>query len=265
MIIDHPAPGSEPHLRRLWQNTFGDSEAFLDDFFRTAYSSARCLCVWKKEKIVAAVYWFGCICEKKPVAYVYALAVDAGYRDQGIGTKLMEKAHAVLEAQGYTGVLLVPQEERLWELYARLGYVQGPDILEWACHAANQNTSVKPLDAPSYAAARRRYLPEGGVVQEGENLRFLQTQAQFWAGEDCILAARWEENRLICLEILGNLQAAPGILSTLRCSEGIFRTFTPHMHGTQSLEEPACRPFAMYRPLGPTPVPMPTYFAFAFD
>lgn len=285
MIIDHPAPGWEDRLRRLWQDTFGDSEAFLDNFFRTAYAHSRCLCAWEADKIVAAVYWFGCTCRNQPIAYIYALAVEEACRGHGIGTKLMERTHTVLEEQGYASVLLVPQEARLQALYARLGYAQGPAIGEWHCRAANQCVPVQQLDALSYAAARRSYLPEDGVVQEGENLRFLQTQARFWAGEDFILAARREENRLIGLEILGNRQAAPHILCALGCTEGTFRTPPPHVYGEplpQSRETLAPRiydaegpqgrgksiprrPFAMFRALGPNPAPIPTYFAFAFD
>lgn len=305
MIIDHPAPGAEPQLRRLWQATFGDTDAFLDDFFRTAYTPSRCLCAREEEKIVAAVYWFGCTCWNRPIAYLYALAVAEACRGRGIGTVLMKKAHTVLEAQGYAGVLLVPQEAGLQALYARLGYVPGPAIREWHCHASDRSVSMQQLDALSYAAARRDWLPEGGIVQEGESLAFLQTQTGFWAGEGFLLAARREEDRLIALEILGSGLAAPHILHTLHCTEGTFRapakSLCPHgfaeddptaaetpcplvSRKTIPQPQPPLAPriyegggsqgggesiplcsFAMFRSLNQSSIPTPTYFAFAFD
>ena len=304
MIIDHPAPGSEPHLRRLWQNAFGDPDAFLDDFFRTAYSPARCLCAWEDHRLLAAVYWFGCTCREQRIAYLYALAVEEDCRGRGIGTVLMEKTHAVLASQGYAGVLLVPQQTRLQALYTRLGYSRGPEIGQWHCRAADEGTALRSLDAPAYAAARRAYLPVGGVGQAGENLSFLQTQARFWAGEDFVLTARLEENRLTGLELLGNLQAAPRILRALHCTEGTFRTLAPRQSDSASAPVgnavpgvppstsapvgnavPGVPPFtsvpvgnavpgvplstsaplAMFRPLGEAPAFMPAYFAFPFD
>ena len=35
-----------------------------------------------------------------------------------------------------------------------------------------------------------QFLPQGGVVQEGANLDFLEKQARFFAGHDFLLAAR---------------------------------------------------------------------------
>ena len=112
---------------------------------------------------------------------------------------------------------------------------------------------LRPVSVQEYAKLRRRYLPTGAVVQEGENLAFLQTQAAFYAGADFILAARQKSDTLFALELLGDPAAAPGILCALHCRVGSFRTPGEEL------------PFAMFRSLGKTGCPRPSYFAFAFD
>ena len=83
-------------------------------------------------------------------------------------------------------------------------------------------------------------------------MKFLSSQAKFYTGEDFLLAARKEGDRLFGLELLGEASKAGGILSSLGCTEGKFRVI-----GNE-------RDFAMFIPLKESVI-VPTYFAFAFD
>ena len=72
------------------------------------------------------------------------------------------------------------------------------------------------------AVFRREYLPEGSILQEGENLRFLATQVRFYRGSDFLLAAQeTEPDTLFGAELLGSTAAAPGILKALGCVEAL--------------------------------------------
>ena len=42
MKIDHPVPEQYQQLVQLWKEAFGDTEEFIDGFFCTAFSPARC-------------------------------------------------------------------------------------------------------------------------------------------------------------------------------------------------------------------------------
>jgi predicted acetyltransferase len=97
------------------------------------------------------MYWFACACRQQKIAYLYALAVEKSCRGRGIGTQLMEKVHAVLAAQGYAGAVLVPQEEGLKGLYARLGYREGPGIETFTCKAGDTEISLRAISAAEYA------------------------------------------------------------------------------------------------------------------
>lgn len=252
MRIDFPGPGQLPLLRALWAEAFGDSEKFLDAFFSTAYSPTRCRCVTIGGDIAALLYWFDVSYEGQKMAYLYAVATAPAYREQGLCRALMKDTHAHLALRGYSGALLVPEGENLRQMYRGLGYESCTALREFVCAAGQQPAPIHRIDREEYARQRRTYLPEGGVVQEGENLLFLETQAQFYAGLGFLAAVCREEESMFAMELLGNADAAPGILLALGVPYGTFRT------------PGEGKPFAMFLPLAENAA-TPRYFGLAFD
>ena len=244
MHIDHPTAEQIPQLRALWKEAFGDTDSFLDKFFGKAFSSQRCQCVTDGEQVVAMAYWFDC----GEYAYIYAVATAKSHRGQGICHRMMERIHAILTREGYTGCLLVPGEASLRQFYRTMDYENCGGVREFDA-AATKALPLRKLDQAEYAALRRRYLPEGGVVQEGVTLDFLACWAEFFDGEDVLLAAVWEDGKLMVLELLGDQNAAGGVVAALGEESGWFRT-------------PGSMPFAMYRQLNGKNAPK--YFGFCF-
>lgn len=250
MRIDHPAPRHMPQLRRLWQEAFGDTDAFLDSFYRTAYAPDRCLCVLEEDRVSAVLYWIDCAQAEQKLAYIYAVATRRDFRGRGLCRTLMARTHDLLRARGYAGAVLVPQQESLRQMYAGMGYKNAGGMDEFSCAAAAP-VPLRAVGPAEFAELRRRLLPDGAVVQEGEGLAFLAQQLLFYAGENFLLAAYAEKGKLFCPELLGPREKAPGILAALGCHEGHFRT-------------PGDTPFAMFHPLADDAKP-PEYFGFAFD
>ena len=60
MIIKQPGKENIPQLRKLWKEAFGDTDAFLDLFFGTAFSKERSLCAVDGDSVAAALYWLDC-------------------------------------------------------------------------------------------------------------------------------------------------------------------------------------------------------------
>ena len=252
MTIDVPGLQQIPQLRTLWQQAFGDPAPFLDSFFATGFAPERCRCIRKENRVVAALYWFDCFLGSNKIAYLYAVATDKAFQGQGLCRTLIADTHAHLQKEGYTAVVLVPGSRELFLLYEKLGYRTCCHIREFSCEAASSPVPLRQLDAEEYAALRREFLPRGGVRQEGSTLTFLQTFARFWAGENFLLAGSITEDGLQAAELLGNSDAAPGILAALGLSHGRFRT-----PGSD-------RPFAMHYPLAGT-APVPKYLGLALD
>ena len=278
MIINAPDKAQYPALKKLWQEAFGDTEEFLDTFWRTAFSPDRCRCVTINGQVAAALYWFDCSYKQissdtaEPVAYIYAVATTKAYQGQGICHKLMLDTHRLLAGLGYAGAILVPGSKELFRLYEGMGYDTCSYINELHCsakeasddfftktpasgmfHAASVQNELRPIDMAEYAVIRRRLLPERGIIQENENLHFLNTHASFYAGADYLLACSGDGDTLQGIELLGNTASAANIIRVLGYTRGIFRTPGNDI------------PFAMYYPLKHNKQLQPAYFGLAFD
>lgn len=251
MKTDHPAPRHRRKLRQLWQAAFGDTDAFLDCFYETAFVPENCLCILDADQPIAVLYWIDCQLAEEKLAYIYAVVTDPAHRGRGLCRRLMEATHDLLRRRGYAGTVLVPQQGGLRAMYAGMGYENCGGLCTCSCAAGEEPVSLRAIGAAEFAALRRRMLPPRAVVQEGLGLAFLAEQLQFYAAENCLLAAYAEQGILHGVELLGDLAAAPGITAALGCREGRFRI-------------PGTSPFAMFHPLASSIHP-PEYFGFAFD
>jgi len=252
MKIDHPVPKQYKQLAALWQEAFGDTEEFIDGFFCTAFSPARCRCMVINKKIAAALYWMDVRLGEQRFAYIYGVAVAKNRRGKGLGKTLLEDVQAHLSLRGYDGVLLVPGPEGLRGYYEKLGYTTCTHVHEFPARAGEEAVVLQRIDREEYARLRGQLLPEGSGLEEEESISFLETMAFFYRGENLLLAAHGENGKLWCPELLGDSDSAPGILKALNCAEGHFRTPGDTV------------PFAMFLPLGKDARP-PKHLGLAFD
>ena len=252
MKIDFPIPGQYKQLLQLWQEAFGDSEEFIEGFFYTGFSPARCRCITENGNVLAALYWLEGQYEDQRIAYIYAVAVAKEARGRGLSRMLMADTHAHLALRGYDSAMLVPQGAGLRQLYAKLGYRDCTTVDEFTAQAAAPAETLRRIDRYTYARLRREMLPQGSVIQEDENIAYLETIAFFYQGEDLLVAANSYNGKLRCPELLGDPARAPGILAALNCAEGSFRVPGGDI------------PFAMFLPLVPW-AKEPEYLGLSFD
>jgi len=252
MIFEQPGQAQIPQLVQLWKEAFGEYDGFWELFLDTGFLPDHCRCITENGQAVAGLYWFDCSCGEDKIAYVYAVVTDAHMRGKGLCRKLMANVHALLKDQGYASVMLVPADEGLRNMYRKLGYEDCTTIGKLSCAAGNTAAEIRNVDTEEYASLRKTLLPDGGVLQEGTQLPFLAAQAQLFAGADFLLAAWLEGETLRGMELLGNAEAAPGIVRALGCKQGVFQ-----IPGNQ-------QPFAMIHKLTENAV-TPTYLGFSFD
>ena len=252
MNIDYPISSQIPQLRSLWKAAFGDEDSFLDAFYSIAYSPERCRCLTMDGNIAAALYWFETHFRGARFAYIYGVATDPAYRGQGLCRTLMEDARNILKAQGFDGIILYPATETLSGMYAKMGYAHWTTVSEFTCGASEEAEPLQLVEKEEYADLRRMLLPEGGVIQEKEDLDLLSSQAVFFAGSGMLAALTVMDGKIHCHELLGNVTKAPKILRSLGCETGFFRT-----PGGE-------KPFAMGIPLSKN-CPIPSYFGLPLD
>lgn len=239
-------------LKQLWQEAFEDSEEAINAFFTTGFSQDRYHCILEKGVPVSALYWFDCRLEGRKIAYLYAVATAKEYRGKGLAHKLMENTHSILKERGYAGAILVPGEKRLFSYYKKIGYRVAAQVEEFSAVATDSPVFISRITPTEYATRRRKYLPEGGVLQEQQILSYLATYAKFYRGEDFLLSATKEGEHLLVHEVLGNTNYCSNVLCALHCKTGHFRT-----PGNG-------RDFAMFLPLQED-CPTPAYFGLALD
>lgn len=250
MKLKNPTFADIPGLRALWAEAFGDSDAFLDSFFATAFSPERCLCVAQDEKILCAAYWIPVWLEEGEAAYVYALATAKAHRGKGLAHRICDQIHERLKKQGYLAAILVPGESGLGKFYEEMGYRFFGGVEQIGAIAETPGAILRRISGAEYEILRRQYLPAGAVIQEGYGIDFLADYADLYAGEDFLLAA-WQENETVSgLEFLGNREMIPHILQALGAKQGSFRG-------------PGSERFAMWLPFAPCVEP--TYFGLPFD
>ncbi len=252
MRPEHPTPALIPGLRLLWQEAFGDSESYLDGFFRLAFAPENCLCIRQDPQIAAALYWLEMTCGTQRFAYLYAIATAKSHRGRGLCRTLMEQAKETLLRQGYAGAVLVPETPVLARMYEKMGFSPccGIELLTVSAHSSP--APLRRVGPGEYQRLRAALLPENGLELGPQALAFLSVHAEFFAGDGWVLSGVTEDGQLLGLEFLGDPAVLPGIAAALGCQGGKART-------------PGSRlPFAWYLPLTPDTI-KPGHLGFAFD
>ena len=234
-------------LRTLWTECFGNAGGWIDRFYATAFDPAHVCVLTRRGELAAALCWMDVFCEGRKLAYLYAIATAPAHRRQGLCRELMGKSHDLLARQGYAGAILVPGDEGLRQMYGKMNYVNFGGIRRFSAKAG-ESIPIRQLSPAEYGALRREYLPAGGVIQENGAMEFLASWAGLYGGGDFLLAMTADG---VGQELLGNADAAPGILGALGLERGSFRV-------------PGEEPFAMFRSLSEDDW-QPGYFGLAFE
>lgn len=211
-----PHISEKPQLRALFTEAFHDPR-FTDLFFERAYSPDRCFAAVGSD-VLAALHWFDCAVMGKKVAYIYGIATFEAHRGKGIGSQLIRSALAHLKEK-YDAIALVPAEPSLFGYYERFGFSPVSSICEETVTAGTP-LPLRKLTVPEYATLRKMYLPANGVLQEGPALSLLDGYADFYAAENALCAVSGK----VVWELLGDRNAAPGILGALHIPEALVRT-----------------------------------------
>lgn len=210
-------------LKSLWQQAFGDTEEFMDGFFRIGFRPERCRFIAREGRLAAALYWFDCRWEDKKVAYIYGVATDKAFRGQGLCRQLMADTHKYLQALGYAGAALVPAEAGLAQMYVKMGY-RGFCPMESKRILPGTAVTVEEISSADFEQLRTSRLPKGSILQGQDTLAFYATYGKFYRCSDALFCAARENDTLYIQEFLGDPESLPGIVAALGCSAAQVRS-----------------------------------------
>lgn len=114
----------ERECKALWQEAFGDDEAFVDAFLVNRYSRRNLLTVRADGRLAAMLHLVPFESELGRTTYVYGVATAAEFRRRGYASQLMEEAMRRIGERGDDAALLIPApgQEHLRSFYARFGF-----------------------------------------------------------------------------------------------------------------------------------------------
>ncbi len=113
-------------LKKLWIDTFGDSEDYVNLLFYNGYTPTECFAEVISGEVVSVLYLLkGYIKTEKAVfegRYLYAAATAVNHRGKGLMAKLLKEAQQYIKDNNISFISLVPADEGLYGYYGRFGF-----------------------------------------------------------------------------------------------------------------------------------------------
>jgi len=112
----------------MWKTVFGDSDEYMEIYFREKYRNENTLIYFESGKAVSSLqllsYQFT-FCEKEiPIIYLSGVSTLPEYRGKGYSRHLLMKSFDIAASRDIPLILLVPQEEWLLKFYDKQGFIQ---------------------------------------------------------------------------------------------------------------------------------------------
>lgn len=250
-------PSDLPHLKRIWKEGFGDTDADIDHFFEEAYPRATGFAAELSGTLCAALYALPLTLTSggntTRCAYLYAVATAKAQRGKGMCRALMAFAEDALSKKGFSHALLVPGEASLFGFYETMGYRRQ------TCHTIgtyalpDARGAAREIDAAQYGALREQLLKDTPHVTY--DARWLcYTGASFYA---LALAGKTGCAAVLgssVLELLPDARMLPALGAWLSAREVLVRA------------PGADAAFSIAKPLGAAAFPPdPVYLGFAYE
>lgn len=159
-------PEDVPAQRELWKLAFGDSDAYIDNFYDNYYRPERVVVLEEEGTVRSMTAWFDTTFAvpgrgEYRAAYLYAVATHPGCRGRGLAAGLLAGADEYFRSLGIPAVTTVPAEPSLHNFFGRNGFREC-----FTCSRAVPGTEeelirpfeLEPVDAKRYAELRETLL-----------------------------------------------------------------------------------------------------------
>ena len=127
-MIQYANHHTQTQVRQMWKTVFGDSDAYMDIYFREKYRNEHTLVYLVNDEAVASLqmlpYSFT-FCDKEiPAAYISGACTLPEARKKGYMEQLLLKSFEEMAKNNVPLSILVPQEAWLLRFYEKYGYTQ---------------------------------------------------------------------------------------------------------------------------------------------
>ena len=127
-MIQYATPETSDQILEMWKICFGDTQPYIDIYFREKYKNENTLAYFEGEKAVASLqllfYNFTYCGNEIPVAYISGACTLPEARKKGYMAELLKRTYVELDKRNIPLTILVPQEAWLLNFYNKYGYTQ---------------------------------------------------------------------------------------------------------------------------------------------
>lgn len=113
-------------IKNLWRVCFGDTEEFMNLYFKHRYNDFSNIYIDNGEKVISALqiitYPFTFAGDLVPLGYISGACTHPDFRDRGLMKQLLKKSFSTMRERGYVFSALIPGEEWLYDYYIKTGY-----------------------------------------------------------------------------------------------------------------------------------------------
>lgn len=228
MLTVRPSvPEDVPAQRELWKLAFGDSDAYIDNFYNTYYRPGRVVVLEEDGVLRSMTAWFDTSFVvpgqgEYRAAYLYAVATHPGCRGRGFAARLLAGADDCFRSLDIPAVTTVPAEPSLHRFFGSNGFRECfctlSGILSREEILSPPSNVLRPAPPEEYGRVREKLL--AGIPHIAYPADALAYQAGCCApgggglftggpaGELlCLCAERADEELVIVKELLGSSRA----------------------------------------------------------
>lgn len=228
MLTVRPSlPEDVPAQRELWKLAFGDSDAYIDNFYNTYYRPERVVVLEEGGVLRSMTAWFDTAFVipgqgEYRTAYLYAVATHPGCRGRGLAARLLAGADEYFRSLDIPAVTTVPAEPSLHNFFGANGFRECFRTLRVALRREEltqpPSNILRPAPPGEYGRVREKLLagiphiayPAGalayqaGCCELGDGGLFVGDAS----GEPlCLCAERADADLVIVKELLGSFHA----------------------------------------------------------
>ena len=211
ITIRTSTPADIPALRALWQLAFGDSDAYVDNFFNTYYRPKRMLLLEGEGRLLAMTAWFDTSFVLPGrgdyrTAYLYAVATHPDARGRGLAGRLLAWADDFFRSLAIPAVTTVPAEPSLHNFFGANGF------RECFCHRevtlpriqTQSDLSLEPISPQVYTQLREIFLQDIPHIALSEEAITYQAGCCALSGGGLYAVGTPFGTAILCAEGMGN-------------------------------------------------------------
>ena len=180
-MIDFVKDSDYPGVLNLWREAFADSEEFIFDFFKNYKDTI--LAYKENGELLSMLSIMPVAWGNKKGRYIYAVATDKKARSRGLSTALLEAAKKYILKNGEEFLVLLPQNESLYEFYKKRGFhtkncIKKYEVLKSEIQKSEENS--EKITEDEYYNLRKKFIGNNLIEWSNDDLNNIKN---FYNGE----------------------------------------------------------------------------------